>query len=210
MSNEHVINLLRRVSELWNETEEFVKLAEQVNESEVVIPSVNELRYAGRRCIDLVQLYLNDNNPGSSDATEATNIAATIEQYALNAKHDCLDSMSTGVRGDIADLCDEYTTNIVMHHLDVVGIRNKIFEIDEFIRESRRNRQGREDTYDALLRQNSAILLDYKKLITKNLTSINDEWEEERIKRRKTTIFNWSGWVFGFLGLMIGAVCLFA
>lgn len=78
----------------WNIAERRIKKAEQVRGNEVVASAIFELRYAGRKMIDSVEVALNSDLKTDAEKRKIVlrNIADATED-CVKAKHDAIDAM---------------------------------------------------------------------------------------------------------------------
>jgi hypothetical protein len=138
-------DLLREIQVEWNKAEEAVKRSEQLT-LEVSIPAISELRYGGRRLVDA----LDQAHRGGDDAK----IRALLEDARFccyRAQHDAIDSALATIGIDLDDLS---------RRLGFEAVIDAYPEFREFyaefnlargkIVESRRDRPGRNDIYEAL------------------------------------------------------------
>jgi hypothetical protein len=127
----------------WDKAEKAIKIAEQVT-GEVAIPSIMELRYAGRRIADAFSCMQDDHE------SEKAN------HYLVDAKFDCLRAQH-----DALDICVNYIAifvDEVMLKTEPQALEKKYDEIMFFlefvasqqtkIADSRSNRDNREIIYD--------------------------------------------------------------
>jgi hypothetical protein len=87
---EHILQL-SSLTERWRNLEERVKEAEQISGT-VIIPAINELRYAGRRFFE-AWLIAAKPEVSEQEATEFHKHIVMAEQYFNNADHDLSDSL---------------------------------------------------------------------------------------------------------------------
>ncbi|MDE2135573.1 MAG: hypothetical protein KGJ49_13370 [Alphaproteobacteria bacterium] len=78
--------MLGSIREEWNRAERDIKLAEQVC-NEIVFPSINELRYGGRRVVEVVHKLLTDANEHEIDG-----LLADARFDCHRARHDAIDT----------------------------------------------------------------------------------------------------------------------
>jgi hypothetical protein len=90
--NEELLRILRDIASQWNQAEAWIKDAELFT-GEVPIPAINELRYAGRRLVDLIEVCFIDTNGGSVDLEYAKKILIEVSEIVVRARHDVVDSI---------------------------------------------------------------------------------------------------------------------
>jgi len=137
----------------WNIAERRIKKAEQVQGNEVVNSAIFELRYAGRKIIDAMQLIL------SKDWQNDTEIYEQIRRYladaiedCVKAKHDSIDAMIDFVTTWFDELEQRIglrkLTEIFPEYLDITS---KIAEVQDKIAHSREHRTtARDSVYDEI------------------------------------------------------------
>lgn len=79
----------------WDRAEEDIKVAEQIN-NKVVIPSVSELRYAGRRIIEALR-EIEKNGPEE----KIIGLLQDAEFDCHRARHDAIDAATSKIAVDL-------------------------------------------------------------------------------------------------------------
>lgn len=136
----------------WREIERDIKRAELIK-SEVSIPAINELRYAGRQLLNGVLTY---GNGRMSDAQRRTLYKRIIiaEQYLLNAEHDVIDSVLKFVGDTVVFLDDEYgISEITIIYPDYPRIRQRLSECYNLVMETREDYSKRQENYRRIKRE---------------------------------------------------------
>jgi hypothetical protein len=90
--NETALRQLRELHSLWNKIERRAKDAEQFR-GDSIIAAINEMRYAGRRIVDVLgamHLVAEDASTNDDDIAENLIVAKT---YLINADHDITDAI---------------------------------------------------------------------------------------------------------------------
>lgn len=171
--------LLRAIQVEWNKAEEAIKLSEQLG-LEVSIPSISELRYAGRRIVDALDLAQN----GGDD----TKIRALLEDARFcchRAQHDAIDSAMAKIAIDLDDLTTRLGFEAVLDaypefrefYGDFTVSRSKIAA-------SRKNREDRNAIYEAI------TAVDLPNLVTRfdRLMAVRPIAKRSAFKRRLGTV----------------------
>tara|TARA_R110002110_G_scaffold304756_10_gene518860 strand:- start:2039 stop:2686 length:648 start_codon:yes stop_codon:yes gene_type:complete len=131
------------VLEQWNKAEKAIKVSEQIT-GQVAIPSVMELRYAGRRVVVAFNSY------------EVEEEEDQASQYLVDAKFDCLraqhDALDISVNY-IAAFVDEVLRNtepfaLEGHYDELNFFIEYVAELQEKVVKSREDRSNREQYYD--------------------------------------------------------------
>lgn len=129
----------------WDKAEKAIKIAEQIT-GRVAIPSVMELRYAGRRVVDSFNVYALQENEEEA------------RQYLIDAKFDCLraqhDALDISVNY-IASFVDEVLQKtepfaLEGHYDELSSFIDIVGDLQEQVRLSRADRVNREKYYDSV------------------------------------------------------------
>lgn len=154
----------------WNIAERRIKKAEQVRGEQIVSSAIFELRYAGRKIVDALELCLSGQvQPGSEIERKVLEYLGDATEDCVKAKHDAIDAMLSFVTVWFDRVEKSLTLNKVQqffpNYLDVTG---KIAGIQESIEESRGNRNTKRDkNYDDIEKDGyDEILALYKKMKT--------------------------------------------
>ncbi len=130
---------LTNVANEWNKAEGLMKVAERVR-AEVVLPSVNELRYAGRRLVDAwVVAPQIAQNPALRSDFDAYIKDALFRCHC--AQHDAIDAAVLFVQAAMDTYEKDFGLAALMTHLpEVADLRLSLSEADDLIVSSRRQR----------------------------------------------------------------------
>ncbi|MCJ2114997.1 hypothetical protein MKK64_27970 [Methylobacterium sp. E-025] len=80
--------------EQWNVAEKRIKRAEHVRANEIVAPAIFELRYAGRKIVDSIQIILaHDIFQDAEKHAKVSSFIADATEDCVKAKHDAIDAM---------------------------------------------------------------------------------------------------------------------
>lgn len=187
-------SLLELIQKEWNQAEQDVKLAEQVCKN-IIIPSVKELRYAGRSIVDALNLI----RTGGS----RREIETLLQDACFNcrrARHDAIDAASSKIAMDLEIMVSQLGYDAILpafplfpdlvHDLD--ELRNKIVI-------SRSNRDERDKIYGELECVDlPSIVLSFNRLreceeIMKRLAAV----------RRRNELLTWIGLGLAVIGVAI-------
>lgn len=135
----------------WNVAERRIKKAEHVRAGEVVASAIFELRYAGRKVMDAVQILLSGDWKTNEERRRLVlTYLADATEDCVKAKHDAIDSMldfSTRWFYETERILS--LGSLVKFFPDYVNITSEISEIQENIAASRENRiDSRDGIYD--------------------------------------------------------------
>jgi len=144
LTEKHAEILLSICTE-WNKAEEDIKFAELVC-SDVVIPAVKELRYAGRRIVDAVQSMSIDG--GEEDAKSYLN-DAKFDCY--RARHDSIDVATAKMAKDIEVMVTKIKYEAILKaYPSFPELYSELGIVRTKIAKSRGKRQDRELVYSAI------------------------------------------------------------
>jgi hypothetical protein len=189
---------LSAISEEWNKAEADIKLAEQVCDA-IVLPSINELRYAGRRLIDALVAAAHD--------TDANRALALIEDAKFNchrARHDALDSATAKIALDVDGMIKHLGFDVVSQCFPRLSeLRLLLREARERIVESRANREARDLIYRTLLETDLPAMVRLHSLLMEGEGPMKETVKAARRKELRNAIFGWGGLIVGIIGCVI-------
>jgi hypothetical protein len=143
MSIEEFDAVFSEVSFEWNKAEKAIKIAENID-GDVVIPSIFELRYAGRR---MVEAY----NQRLSKTESAVSLLKDAKFDCQRARHDAIDAATSKMTGDLdaairylgASALLRFFPEFSDFYSDLSSVRGKIAI-------SRESREERDLIYDTI------------------------------------------------------------
>lgn len=143
--NDDIFNaLISEIVSEWNSAEKAIKHAENVD-GEVIIPSINELRYAGRRIVDALHAK-------NTDLEKAVTLLRDAKFDCHRAKHDAVDAATSKMIGDLSAALEYLTANVVMANFQSFSrFYKNLTTVRQKIAISRENREDREIIYDTIL-----------------------------------------------------------
>jgi hypothetical protein len=153
MLNPELDKLLQDLISQWNIAERRIKKAEQVHGNEVVVPAIFELRYAGRKLIDVLEIVLKKDVRDDTEAHEQARryLADGIED-CVKAKHDAIDAMVDFV----TNWFNEIEQKLGLHPLtelfpEYLDVTSRIADVQDKIAQSRERRgEPRDGVYDSI------------------------------------------------------------
>lgn len=166
--DERLDQLVTDLISQWNIAERRIKRAEQVGGEEAVGSAIFELRYAGRKLIDALQLLLT--RDWRSDNKVYEHICRTLAdgiEDCVKSKHDAIDAMVDFIViwfDEIEKLIG--TGELVKLFPEYLSVTSKVAIIQQNVMESRGNRlagrdgaQDRDSVYDKIENEGYADLL---------------------------------------------------
>lgn len=174
---------LTALAEHWNAIERRVKQAEQVR-GEVVIPAINELRYAGRKVIDAWLLY---EKPISTteDQNEFDETLAVIKQYLLNADHDVSDAVCFILHKEMQNFLRRYGEKTITKYFnDFPSFLARMKDVNNTVSQSRQTRMDRADKYEDIANNYIPALIGYyDQLLTSAELALEAELKQRYLNR---------------------------
>lgn len=197
---------LREIAHEWDKAEKVMKEAERLNGA-VIDPSVNELRYAGRRLVDA----LNVADDAETDPTKKKDFDGYIKDCLFRihcAQHDAVDSSVLFVQRAIETYESEFGRVILATHFPALtDLRGSLVEVDEIIIASREHRGRRVSDYDKIAQAHLPELVRvYRTLSTNRATLealVKDRTQQDD---RETQRFRWNIVAVIFGGLIIALI----
>ena len=203
-----VESALADIAVQWDKAEKLVKAAERAR-AQVVIASINELRYAGRRLVDAYHL----SESAKSDPLKRDEFDKHIKEvsaFCVRAQHDAIDAMVLFLQKAVEKYEAEFGLALLGEkYPPIFEMRTTLAEVDGLIVASREDRARRSEEYDKLAE------IHYPKLIShyQHLQSSRDillEMLREKKKREGGDLRRY-WWVIlatfaaAILGALIGA-----
>ena len=143
ISAERIAALARK----WNEVEGLLKKGEHAHK-EVIIPAINELRYAGRRFVDGYEAHVR------GDFKESEEHFKEAEEFLNKAKHEILDTILCFTSEKAQDLRDRIgEANAVSYFKDYGKLLALIEKIESQTQLSRETRKERDSVYSEMLKE---------------------------------------------------------
>jgi hypothetical protein len=196
MNDAEFIRHITALSEEWNLAEERLKTAENWNRK-VLIPAINELRYAGRKIVDAFTAHRR------GDSQAAAEHIADACQDILRARHDVIDAVH-GAIGDYADKAREKIGAAVLHgNFSNYGeMFALIREIGEQVAQSRKERQRRDEIYRGIENKMPRLIQLHRELEA-SLSAIEGGEKARQDKSRRGI---WRDIAIAILSVVVGGV----
>ena len=183
----------------WNRAEEYIKIAEQIS-GKVVFPSINELRYAGRRLVEALHKI------------EIGKDYEDIKRYfddawfdCLRAQHDAVDAITAKVAVDLALVKEKIGLDVVLQvfpsYSELVAVVNIT---RKKIANSRKCRENREEIYKDIVESDLKDMV----RIYDNFRKCEPIMKEMAKSRRKKEFWNNLFGMVGVLGFIISVITI--
>ncbi len=201
LTPEH-LDLLKSIQDEWNHAEEDIKTAEMVVQK-IVIPAVKELRYAGRRIVDVLMLLTSQ-----PDAPDLTRIQKLLDDANFNchkARHDAIDAATAKIAADLSIMAEKLGYDAILPaypqfpalYVDLNRVRDKITT-------SRRARDNRDAIYASI------EIVDFPALVDSftRMSTCEPMILALAKKGRRNHFFGKYGLIVGIIGVIIAAGAL--
>jgi hypothetical protein len=213
MPESEIEKQLRGIFDLWNDTEARIKEAERLR-AEVVIPSIKELRYAGRWLADVLGVIF----PLVEDKLSPEQ-RSTLERYlfettqnCVRAKNDAIDASVLFVHRRLEQMVNAFgIPNVFSYFPDYVRMLTAIREVDAIITDTRgAERPNRNELYDKIASEHlPGIIKVYNDMMAAEdaiQASIAQAQEEQDARERRNWYRSIIGYGIGATGIIIGII----
>lgn len=145
LSDKHLA-ILREIQAEWDRAEEDIKLAEQVGNA-VVFPSIKELRYAGRRIVDMIVVMLEH----PEDQKKIDDLLADARFDCHRARHDAVDAATADIAAQLVVMVKHLTYEAILPaYPEFPALYRDLRSARDRIAGSRGKRKDREAIYSAI------------------------------------------------------------
>ncbi|KCZ54132.1 hypothetical protein HY29_15430 [Hyphomonas beringensis] len=141
----------------WNLAEKTIKQAEQVS-AEVVVPAIQELRYAGRRFVEA------DAHEQKGEDEEAKRLLSDAYFFCCRAQHDAIDAATAKISLDLGTCVNGVTpADKVAIFPEYNELLDALISIEERVAQSRENREDRQHIYETLAKTDFERIIELHK-----------------------------------------------
>lgn len=170
---------LTQIRHEWDCTERVLKEAETTCEK-VVFPSIQELRYAGRRLVDGLNVLFEE---GRED--KALDLLRDALFDCHRARHDAVDAVHSKVAGDMR-LAVEYLGRDVVLSIfpEITEVQKLLHAIGRDLAEAREDRRDRDRIYKEI------IVDDFRKLIGLHAVFLENEQAMKEMAERQRRAYD--------------------
>jgi len=146
-SEDHLA-ILAEIQSEWNRAEEDIKTAEMVV-NKIVLPSVKELRYGGRRIIDALMEITN--NPNNSNQEKIRGFLEDARFDCHRARHDAIDAATAKIASDLAIMVEKLGYDAILPaYPNFASLYQELTKFRARIQASRGKRDNRESIYSVI------------------------------------------------------------
>ena len=173
---DNVSAAIAEVREEWNKAEATMKIAEQLN-SEIIIPSVLELRYSGRKVIESLQLIEAENSG------KALVILRDALLDCYRARHDALDAAISKMVSDLNNAKNYLGAKALLDHFpEYINLTTLLGDAQKQISKSRKNRDDRDAIYSTIESHDLVEILSLFRRFNASEPLLKEAAEEEKRK----------------------------
>lgn len=185
--------------DFWNETEDLIKEAEQINGA-MIVPAISELRYGGRKLID----YLDSISCPDPKVRQAH--LADFLQCCIRARHDAVDAIVSYIALYLEELERSVSADLIERaYPDYVAFKVLLFEAAKLIAESRKDRIQRNVIYSKIKTEYVSRIIEGYSALSKSRSSIFAE-QETRDKKQHTAAFVLAASISALSAVILGTV----
>ncbi|WP_193188388.1 hypothetical protein [Nisaea sediminum] len=190
---------LDRLVSHYNHVEYLVKTYE-LRQYEVLLPAINELRYAGRRAIDIMAL-LSKENEAEPNSEKVDQYFVDAELACIRAKHDIVDALVLYGLSRIQSLNEKYDFDELVAAFPKFNYFSKflLFARRE-IQRSREFREERNEIYSALYEKLVPDFLDFMDEVDANFDQLVQGERKRQYFQTLSPQISF-GWILGGLGI---------
>jgi hypothetical protein len=195
---------LAHVAKLWDTVEGRIKTVERLQLT-VVFASINELRYAGRRLVDLMNIICSDDRQDRDKQDQISGIVYEIEQNIIRANNDAADAAVVFLHERLHQLVSEFGVSVTFMYFPAYSeMLSKIRQINEFMSLSREERHKRNEIYNDIFENHLKQLIQlYDRMLVAE-ESIKTEVEEAKKIQQQRDQWTKKGYIAGIIGAIIG------
>jgi len=197
-------DLIRDICERWNRVEGLLKRAERLR-NQAIIPSINELRYAGRNIIDALNILVNKSDQPWQDVfPEFKSFIIEAQVCCRKAEHDIVDAMVFYLHGKMKNMREEFGfANIQRFFPEFVKFTTQMAEINAFITQSREEREKRPEIYQKILVEYLPDLEKWHKELEVSHEAMREELPKEKRARQIGKVIMWVSLFLAFASITI-------
>ena len=204
-----VVERLRGIAARWHKVERNLKRIENLR-GQIAIPSINELRYAGRAIVDglVILLEQHSNDDGNPDRESFEALMIEAKSCCETADHDIVDAIVVYLSDRLALLVDEFgLKNIALYFPAYTSIRKTLRDVQEKIAYTREYPSERESIYNELM-----VKLDDLFEFDETVRTAEDQMlkvvDGERLRERKQHFWRWTERIISLVALLIAGIAL--
>jgi hypothetical protein len=198
---------IQEYSRQWFRAEEAIKAFERL-EAKVLMASVQELRYAGRRFAQILDVCHKKSGVFSpADLQELEIHLIEAIQNCIKARHDALDAAVHFIHKRITTLISAVGIFEVRAHFPNFNLlEDEIKAIDRKIIEARADRSKLDGNYDAiLLEHRDKLIRFYKELESSEFAIRKSLLAQKSINRRNLFVSSGLGFILGIIASVIAS-----
>ena len=194
MSPDDFLAALDALCEDWKKSEEWAKKGEFLARK-VVMPCINELRYAGRQITEAVSAHKRDDDQAAQDHLREAG------KNLIKARHDAVDAMVGYISTEARDIRKEMGAGALREQFsDYDQLFHLLSKTEREITGSRREQRDRDKMYTDIMDNDLPQLQEYHDKLAAGYSAIREITEKQRRKQRITF---WIGMPSGWLAFTV-------
>lgn len=190
-------DLLNSIAEEWNQAEEDVKVAEQIC-NEIVVPAIKEMRYAGRRIVDVItKMHAGE---------RVEEIEALLREARFDchrARHDAIDAGTSKIAIDLEIMVKKLGAEVILPVCPgFPALFKQLRDVRVKIRASRKDRNNRAAIYQVI------ESIDFPKFVDEfnKMRDSEDIMKGMAKRRRRSEAIGVGGTVLGIVGVVLAVI----
>lgn len=180
----------------WDKAEADIKLAEQVS-NKIVLPSIKELRYAGRQLIEVLTKI-----SGGAPKEDVDSLVHDALFDCLRARHDAIDAASSKIAIDLELMLRKLGYDVVLRvYPSFAALVQELTDLRDKIVASRGNREKRTVIYELIKSTDlPGLVKKYRQLMASEPIM-----KKIAVRERRFMVLNYG---IGIAGLLMGAAAV--
>lgn len=195
-----IISCIAGLCDEWDKTEKWIKDGEFIV-GDAIIPSINEMRYAGRQLVDACRMAQN------SDSQKALDHVLKARADLMKARHDVVDACIGHIYDSVKEAQNQLGAGNIQKHFPDYGKILALLDVTRGkISESRENRKQRDEIYSDIMGSDMPKIFDAYRSFRKSLPLVEENIKKDDRRDRYFAIFGVAGIIIGVAGIFLGLV----
>lgn len=202
--DDDIKDAIRALISEWNIAERRIKKAEQVRANNVVASAIFELRYAGRKIIDVLDSTLESSwKTDQKVRSKVLRDIADATEDCVKAKHDAIDAMINFITTWFDATEKRLSLSEVQKYFpNYTQITSRIYQIQDQIEESRGDRNNlRNKIYDDIENGDYAEILSLYRDMQTSSHRVTAEARKKKRKENFLAALSITGWLISAVSL---------
>lgn len=197
------ISAIADLCEEWDKTEKWIKDGEQIR-GKPIIPSINEMRYAGRQIVDACRATQSHND------AKATDHIQDARRNLLRARHDVVDATFNYIVKNAHNIQQEVGAgNLKTHFGAYENFFGLLKTVANKISNSRQGRECRDEIYHEIINNHLPELCKWHDELEASQPAIEQNIQQYQKEIRASHRFAIIGVIIGITGSIVGVMGFF-